>query len=100
MKQFFPWEKTSKKDLPYAFIVSASWGFDELIPGCPYDTVLKWTPIRAAILRNINWESDFGAPECPQITVWTSNRVYWIHEYDGQTSWLSVAIRPMMEAIG
>ncbi len=51
--------------------------------------ILTWT--EAAPLLDYEYDDGFGGPECHAFVAWTTNRVLYVHEYDGSTS---VSCRP------
>ena len=43
---------------------------------------------------DVEFDSGFGSPEGIPFTIWTKNRVYFPHEYDGAESVRSVSRNP------
>ena len=44
-------------------------------------------PVEEALeLLNYDYDTNFGAPSCHAIYVWTGKRIIWITQYDGSTS--------------
>jgi len=51
---------------------------------------------------DLDYEFDhgFGSPECPCFIIWTLERVYFPHDYDGADYVLSAPRNPCMEFLG
>ena len=46
----------------------------------------------ALVLLNYNYDNDYGTQDCHNIYIWTKDKVYYVHEYDGAT-WLEYVDR-------
>lgn len=54
----------------------------------PRNVVLKWDEARLWLDRE--YDSGYGSPSCPAVTIWTASKVGWVTQYDGSTrlSWV------------
>ena len=46
----------------------------------------------ALVLLNYEYDAGFGGQDCHNIYIWTKDKVYFVHEYDGAT-WLEYVDR-------
>jgi hypothetical protein len=46
----------------------------------------------ALVLLNYEYDNGYGTQDCHNIYIWTKDKVYFIHEYDGAT-WLGYVDR-------
>jgi len=51
--------------------------------GIPLGQIL--TAEQAEPWFQIPFNSGFGGQQCPNVSIWTRDRVYYVHEYDGST---------------
>lgn len=54
--------------------------------------LMSWAEARREL--NYNYDAGYGGQDCHDIYVWTSDRIYSIHEYDGSTCIISVPRHP------
>ena len=45
--------------------------------------LLKWDDVKDKL--DYEYDSSYGSAECNALYIWTSDRVYLVHEYDGST---------------
>lgn len=60
----------------------------------PENKIIPWSDELEKFMRQINWYSGYGAPECPAVYVWTRNFVYYVVQYDGSTGWEKIPRNP------
>lgn len=64
---------------------------------CPPDDVfgkpLPWD--EAAPLLDYTYDTGYGGPECHAVTVWTTDRVLFVTQYDGSTAVDAVPRNPV-----
>lgn len=54
----------------------------------PFDkrgVILSWEEA-APMMTNWSFYGGFGAPDCYAVRIWTTERIYWVTQYDGSTS--------------
>lgn len=56
------------------------------------DRLMTWAEARDEL--NYEYYCGYGSQDCHNIYVWTRDRIYLIHEYDGSTSIISVPRHP------
>lgn len=85
-------------------VVFGPWGWDGYgepdpapVPESMQGRLLPWN-IARTYMQNWSFYGGFGAPECYAVYIWTSERVFWVTQYDGATS-LSWAPRWPQELI-
>jgi len=59
---------------------------------------LPWIVAREAL--NYEYRGGFGAQDCHNINIFTPDKVYYIHEYDGSTSLYYVPRNPPRHDLG
>jgi hypothetical protein len=47
------------------------------------DRLMSWEEARDEL--NYNYDAGYGGQDCHNVYIWTADRVYFIHEYDGST---------------
>jgi hypothetical protein len=79
-----------------AIVVHRTLGVTHKIPSILFERPLQWDTIRQWL--NYEYSDNFGRQECHNVTIWARGRVYWVHEYDGATTFRSVARNPPTRA--
>lgn len=55
------------------------------------------TAEQALAMLDYQYDDGFGEQDCHDVTVWTVERIYYVHEYDGSTCLYSVERHPKQE---
>jgi hypothetical protein len=71
---------------------SLSYYREDHIPKAIRDAILSWE--QAAPYLDYPYDSGYGSADCHDINIWTVEKVWYIHEYDGSTSLQSVSRNP------
>lgn len=78
-------------------------GYEEPDPA-PVPFELRGKLLSAAeaepMMQTWKFSGGFGAPDCYAVRIWTNQRVFWVHEYDGSTGLSSAPRNPITEMPG
>lgn len=86
----------TEKENPVIIKFFSNWGFDCESHSIPEDVLMSLDEAKK-FMQDWSFYGGYGAPDCPNVYIWSCERVFYLNEYDGSTHLDSIPRNPLIK---